>query len=308
MYCSECQENYDVGRGDRYCLVCGEEMREDVAAVPVQPAIVQDEENRLAALLDFFGLDLRGELVSSLSLSNGSAISTEFAASMGKVAVDERKGILYNCVLSLGPLKINAVSSSFGALPFDDILNIPLIKSIPEHGESPLLNAEAAAGAAVFMTRGCVTFAEKASRAADAGAVCLIVMQSADKWPFVMVDTGHQIGGDGFMSIPVLMVSNSDGLLLQKLIETNSKHTKDLSIRCMDPSKDCIICHEVFEQGEVVLKLPCAHTYHDECVMAWLQDRHTCPMCRHEMPAGPRNQRVSQPQNGDVDSGQSYFV
>jgi hypothetical protein len=47
---------------------------------------------------------------------------------------------------------------------------------------------------------------------------------------------------------------------------------------------ECSICQEAFEVGNTVLKLPCRHVYHVDCVTAWLQQNNTCPLCRLQLP------------------------
>jgi len=45
----------------------------------------------------------------------------------------------------------------------------------------------------------------------------------------------------------------------------------------------CPICLESFENGDMVVKLPCPckhSAYHKECVGQWLKNNNTCPMCR----------------------------
>ncbi|CAO2209461.1 unnamed protein product [Urochloa humidicola] len=47
------------------------------------------------------------------------------------------------------------------------------------------------------------------------------------------------------------------------------------------PSVDCPVCLGQVEAGEKVRRLPkCGHSFHAECVDAWLRAHSTCPMCR----------------------------
>uniref|UniRef100_A0ACD5Z396 Uncharacterized protein n=1 Tax=Avena sativa TaxID=4498 RepID=A0ACD5Z396_AVESA len=46
----------------------------------------------------------------------------------------------------------------------------------------------------------------------------------------------------------------------------------------------CAVCKERIEAGEGARRLPCAHVYHDGCILPWLAIRNTCPLCRHELP------------------------
>ncbi|KAF7085669.1 hypothetical protein CFC21_089071 [Triticum aestivum] len=46
----------------------------------------------------------------------------------------------------------------------------------------------------------------------------------------------------------------------------------------------CAVCKDGIEDGEGARRLPCAHLYHDACILPWLAIRNTCPLCRHELP------------------------
>ncbi|XP_037417611.1 E3 ubiquitin-protein ligase ATL41-like [Triticum dicoccoides] len=46
---------------------------------------------------------------------------------------------------------------------------------------------------------------------------------------------------------------------------------------------DCAVCLSELADGEKVRELPnCGHSFHVECVDAWLRSRTTCPLCRAE--------------------------
>lgn len=44
--------------------------------------------------------------------------------------------------------------------------------------------------------------------------------------------------------------------------------------------EECSICFEVMLRNQEVTRLPCAHNFHTECIMPWLQEKQTCPNCR----------------------------
>ena len=42
----------------------------------------------------------------------------------------------------------------------------------------------------------------------------------------------------------------------------------------------------------MAVRLPCSHTFHEECVHEWLRKQHTCPTCRAKLPTrAEREQR-----------------
>lgn len=49
--------------------------------------------------------------------------------------------------------------------------------------------------------------------------------------------------------------------------------------------KQCAVCLEEFLAGDEARRLPCSHLYHTDCIMEWLKDSNTCPMCGHGLPA-----------------------
>nr|XP_023655801.1 E3 ubiquitin-protein ligase RNF103 [Paramormyrops kingsleyae] len=44
---------------------------------------------------------------------------------------------------------------------------------------------------------------------------------------------------------------------------------------------ECVVCLENFEDGCLLMGLPCSHVFHQQCIVVWLAGgRHCCPVCR----------------------------
>lgn len=286
--CQECQEIYQTN--DQYCHICG-----SILIIPVsspmgqQPSAVGDENQMnsfLQTMLDIFGIDLQQELRTHFNETN-KQLSQEYITTLGKIEVDPKGTIFYNCVLSIGPLKINGVSSDFSQLPFSELTNLTLLEANPICGETSLVNNSINDNTILYFRRGVVPFAAKALRAQEFGAHALIISQNVDRWPFIMTDSSQSTTSTP-ITIPVIMISQSDGHLVEKYLATASAAV-NISLSCQSLSKECIICQELYQQGDILLKLPCCHLYHQACLFRWLSNAHTCPLCRLELPTETRS-------------------
>eukprot|EP00035_Acanthoeca_spectabilis_P010399 m.184260 g.184260 ORF g.184260 m.184260 type:complete len:249 (-) comp15008_c0_seq3:249-995(-) len=61
----------------------------------------------------------------------------------------------------------------------------------------------------------------------------------------------------------------------------------------------CTICLIDFKDTDRVLKLECSHLYHRECLVPWLTQQATCPLCRHRVGPGPSDPTVDGSQSDD---------
>lgn len=43
---------------------------------------------------------------------------------------------------------------------------------------------------------------------------------------------------------------------------------------------ECTICIDDMKLGDEAIVLPCRHWFHEECVVLWLKEHNTCPICR----------------------------
>ncbi len=66
---------------------------------------------------------------------------------------------------------------------------------------------------------------------------------------------------------------------------------------------NCAICYCEYEQGDVLVTLPCKHVFHDTCATKWLKMKQICPLCRMDIsaqpPDGDRARRGSHDSLGD---------
>lgn len=83
------------------------------------------------------------------------------------------------------------------------------------------------------------------------------------------------------------------------------RRTIDEDLRSDDGNTDCTICIDGLKVGEVIVSLPCKHSFHEECVVLWLKQHNTCPVCRASIEQSAHNRAMAEQQQQRENEGQN---
>lgn len=51
----------------------------------------------------------------------------------------------------------------------------------------------------------------------------------------------------------------------------------------------CVICYDDYLENNLSITLICMHKYHLECIMEWMEQKKTCPLCNLPMKKRQKN-------------------
>ncbi|KAF2305614.1 hypothetical protein GH714_007060 [Hevea brasiliensis] len=60
--------------------------------------------------------------------------------------------------------------------------------------------------------------------------------------------------------------------------------TIKITQRHLRSDSHCPVCKDKFELGSEARLMPCNHVYHSDCIVPWLVQHNSCPVCRQELP------------------------
>ncbi|BFF90650.1 E3 ubiquitin-protein ligase RZF1-like [Drosophila madeirensis] len=55
---------------------------------------------------------------------------------------------------------------------------------------------------------------------------------------------------------------------------------KVLASELVGDDKECSVCKESLQADEILKSMPCKHEFHKHCLIRWLKEARTCPLCR----------------------------
>ena len=67
-------------------------------------------------------------------------------------------------------------------------------------------------------------------------------------------------------------------------IDIEVKHLQKKQNSSVKEAPTCTICVEQIKLGNKGMFMPCGHIYHPDCLVPWLENSNSCPVCRYELP------------------------
>ncbi|PFH62697.1 hypothetical protein XA68_12375 [Ophiocordyceps unilateralis] len=83
--------------------------------------------------------------------------------------------------------------------------------------------------------------------------------------------------------------SNAAPPASEEALRTLERKTVDRDMLKGESKTECTICIEDMTIGDQAVVLPCKHWFHEECVVLWLKEHNTCPICRTPIEAAGAN-------------------
>jgi hypothetical protein len=61
-----------------------------------------------------------------------------------------------------------------------------------------------------------------------------------------------------------------------------------------DDAPQCSVCICDYEEGELLMQLPCMHVFHQPCITTWMRAHNTCPNCRQSLVPPPTTEEIGE--------------
>ncbi|VAH80791.1 unnamed protein product [Triticum turgidum subsp. durum] len=99
--------------------------------------------------------------------------------------------------------------------------------------------------------------------------------------------SGFLVGGTSLEALfeqLLLQTGNRQGPAPASQSAIDSMPVVKITRRHLSDDPVCPVCTDRFEVGSEAREMPCKHLYHASCIIPWLVQHNSCPVCRHPLP------------------------
>lgn len=119
-------------------------------------------------------------------------------------------------------------------------------------------------------------------------------------------NTGDIFMGPGLQElIEQLTVNDRQGPPPAARSAIDSMPTIKITHRHLNTDSHCPVCKDKFEMGSEARQMPCNHIYHSDCIVPWLVQHNSCPVCRLELPPQSSSRMSGSSNSGSSSSSSS---
>lgn len=98
-------------------------------------------------------------------------------------------------------------------------------------------------------------------------------------------NTGDYFIGPGLEELfEQLSANNRQGPPPATRSSIDAMPTIKITQRHLRSDSHCPVCKDKFDLGSEARQMPCNHMYHTDCIVPWLVQHNSCPVCRQELP------------------------
>lgn len=116
---------------------------------------------------------------------------------------------------------------------------------------------------------------------------CVLLLQLLVVEPFIRLSMSFVMWAAASGFIPTTRGAKPGTLEMMQAVEYNAELFADSNdLNDARPQKECCFCLEEYDRDSAIIKTPCQHLMHRECLARWLQTSHFCPICRGDLEDG----------------------
>lgn len=118
-------------------------------------------------------------------------------------------------------------------------------------------------------------------------------------------NNGDLFVGPGLQELIEQLMTDRQGPPPAPRTEIDAMPTIKITRGHLQTDSHCPVCKDRFELGSEARQMPCDHIYHSDCIIPWLVQHNSCPVCRHVLGSSPPNRGQNASSGNRSSSGSS---